>query len=415
MTNSQFSCDVIILGGGAAGLMAAIWAARTNSDLNIVIVDGAKKLGAKILVAGGGRCNVTHYNVSPDDFAGSSRNSIKKVLLRFDVEHTIEFFHQLGVELKREETGKLFPVSNSARNVLNALLDEANNLGIQILPKHRIDTAIKTDQGFVIAGEWGSASSRKLIMATGGKSLPKSGSDGKGFEFCKQLGHSLTENLFPALVPLLLPKDHFICQISGVSVKAKLDVINVNNKSLKSFTNSILCTHFGISGPVALDISRYFLVAQQHDSDCHIIIDWLPGIKHQELEEIFLTGTEKRTVRNLLSEYLPVRLTEELCKISNVEFSQRSNQLSKVQRKKLLANLHAMELPIVGDRGYQFSEVTAGGVPLSEIDLKTMHSRLCSDLYLCGEVCNVDGRIGGFNFQWAWASGYICGLAAAVD
>ena len=406
--------DVAIIGGGAAGLMAAIFCARTNPNLNIVILDGARKLGAKILVAGGGRCNVTHYQVNANDFAGTSRNSIKKVLLQFDVPQTILFFEKLGVKLKQEDTGKLFPASDSARDILSALLDEVIRLGVKIYCRSRVESLENLMPTLQLTGDWGQIRARKVIVATGGKSLPKSGSDGQGYEFCSGLGHSLTRDIFPALVPLLLPDQHFIGKISGVSLNARLSVTNENGKVIKSFTNSVLCTHFGLSGPGVLDISRYWLQSKKLCKQTKLIINWLvdPGAK--VLEDQILSSKQRRTVRNLLSEWLPVRLVDALCVYSGVDLSQKCNQLTKRQRKTLLTAVYQMELPVTGDRGFRYAEVTAGGVPLTDIDLKTMRSRQCPDLYLCGEICDVDGRIGGFNFQWAWASGYLCGQSVAM-
>ena len=405
--------DVAIIGGGAAGLMAAICCARTNPEISIVILDGARKLGAKLLVAGGGRCNVTHYRVSAEDFAGTSQHSIKKVLLRFDVKKTISFFAEIGIKLKQEDTGKLFPVSDSARDVLAALLNEADKLGIRIYCGHRVEALENLAPMIRVRGAWGELIAKKVILATGGKSLPKSGSDGKGYKFCSQFGHTLTRNIFPALVPLLLPDQYFICQISGVSTDASLTVTNKNGKVIKAFTNAVLCTHFGLSGPAVLDISRYWLQNFKQSADTNLIINWLPGLSQAELESRILAPTERRSLRNLLTEMLPTRLVDAVCIYSGIDITKRCNQLTKQQRKMLLLTLFQMKLPVQGDRGFRYAEVTAGGVPLTEIDLKTMQSRQCPDLYLCGEICDVDGRIGGFNFQWAWSSGYICGVSVA--
>lgn len=181
--------DILIIGAGAAGLMAGIWAGRMNPERRIVILDGARKLGAKILVAGGGRCNVTHDEVTAEAFAGSSRNAIGKVLRHFDVPQVVQFFRELGVELKREETGKLFPVTDSAKTVLYALLTAAASANVTILHPRRVETVQKTEAGFVVAGEWGEMTATNLVLATGGKSLPKSGSDGHGYTLAQQLGH----------------------------------------------------------------------------------------------------------------------------------------------------------------------------------------------------------------------------------
>lgn len=404
------NADVVIIGAGAAGLMAGIWAGRTDPNRSIILLDGARKLGAKILISGGGRCNVTHDQVDESAYAGSSRNAIKKVLRRFDVPQTIEFFRELGVELKREETGKLFPVTDSARTVLQALLAAVEKANVQIRHPYRVDTVEKTGKGFCVRGVWGHINARYVVLATGGKSLPRSGSDGHGYEIAKSLGHRLTPHIFPALVPLTLPKDHFICTLSGITVPATLDLWSGSGKKLISFTDSTLCTHFGLSGPSVLDISRYYLAAKYEDPKTTLTINWLPG-KTQEQMDRELQALGSTTLQRYLHTYLPERLARTLCEQAGVEPNTPGHQLTRVLRKTLIHTVTRFPLPITGHRGYNFAEVTAGGVPLAELYLHTMESKVCPGLYICGEICDVDGRIGGFNFQWAWASGYIAGIS----
>jgi predicted Rossmann fold flavoprotein len=402
--------DIVIVGAGAAGLMAGIWAGRTNPDRAIVVLDGARKLGAKILVAGGGRCNVTHDAVDARAYAGSSRNAINKVLRRFDVPQTVDFFRELGVELKREQTGKLFPVTDSARTVLDALLHEAHRANVAIRHPCRVATVTCCDGGFRVAGEWGSIGAASVVLATGGKSLPKTGSDGHGYDIARSLGHQITPRIFPGLAPLTLPRDHFICGLSGLTVPATLKLHSRTGKRLVSFTDSTLCTHFGLSGPSVLDMSRYYIDAQLDDPESTLTINWLPGTTTEQLDsELQTLGSVTPLTR--LSQELPERLARTLCAESGIEPGTRGNQLTREQRKRLAQAVTGLPLPITGNRGYNYAEVTAGGVPLSELRLDTLESRVCSGLYLCGEICDVDGRIGGFNFQWAWASGYTVGVS----
>ncbi len=402
--------DVVIIGAGAAGLMAGIWAGRTDPNRSIIILDGARKLGAKILVSGGGRCNVTHDRVDEYAYAGSSRNAIKKVLRRFDVPQTVEFFRELGVDLKREETGKLFPVTDSAKTVLQALLVAVEKANVQIQHPYRVDTVEKTEKGFCIRGVWGQIDARYVVLATGGKSLPRSGSDGHGYEIAKSLGHRITPHIFPALAPLTLPKDHFICTLSGITVPATLDLWSGSGKKLISFTDSTLCTHFGLSGPSVLDISRYYIAAKHEDPETALTINWLPGKTPEQMDQE-LQALRSATLQRYLHTYLPQRLARTLCEQAGVDPGTPGYQLTRTQRKALVHTVTRLPLPITGHRGYNFAEVTAGGVPLDELHLNTMESRVCPGLYLCGEICDVDGRIGGFNFQWAWASGYTAGIS----
>lgn len=409
---AEAQADLVIIGAGAAGLMAAIWAGRTHPGRKIIALDGAAKLGAKILVAGGGRCNVTHDEVHESAYAGSSRNAIKKVLRRFDVPQTVAFFESLGVKLKRESTGKLFPVTDSARTVLNALLRAVDDAGVIVQHPYRVDSITRCDDGFIVraAGSRREIHAHAVILATGGRSLPKSGSDGHGYTFAQALGHTLTPRIFPALVPLTLPRDHFLTALSGIATIATMDVRSTTGKVVASFTGSLLCTHFGLSGPVVLDISRYFIDSQFNDAETTLSINWLPE-KTPEQVEADLLNWGKSTVVKYLSDSLPERLARALCAEAGVEPSLTANQLTRIQRTQWVETLTRMTVPVTGNRGYTYAEVTAGGIPLNEIDLKTMESRVCPGLHLCGEICDVDGRIGGYNFQWAWASGYTAGIS----
>lgn len=402
--------DIVIVGSGAAGLMAGIWAGRTNPHRSIVILDGAQKPGAKILVAGGGRCNVTHDQVDAQAYAGSSRHAIRKVLLRFDVPHTIGFFREIGVDLKREATSKLFPTTDSARTVLNALLGALEQANASLIYPCRVENVQKVGDCFIVAGPWGQMKAAKVVLATGGKSLPKSGSDGHGYWIAQALGHHLTGRIFPALVPLTLPHDHFICGLSGLTVMATLDLRSATGKRLISFTDSTLCAHFGLSGPSVLDISRYYIDASLDDPHVALTINWLPG-KTPDGFESELQMHSKASVLKMLCRELPERLVRALCTQAGVAPGTLCDGLSRDQRKRLAGIVTQCPLPITGDRGFNVAEVTAGGIPLSEIHLETMESRVCPGLYLCGEICDVDGRIGGYNFQWAWASGYTAGIS----
>jgi predicted Rossmann fold flavoprotein len=401
--------DVVIIGAGAAGLMAGIWAGRSNPNRRVVLLDGASRLGAKILVAGGGRCNVTHDQVDASAYAGSSRNAINKVLKRFDVPPTVQFFEDLGVRLKREETGKLFPVTDSARTVLNALLDETHRY-VSIQHPRRVETVERDEERFVVSGIWGSLTAQKVILATGGRSLPKTGSDGHGYTLVKSLGHTITPRVFPALVPLTLPRDHFLCSLSGVSIWATLDLRSASGKKLERFTNSTLLTHFGLSGPSVLDISRYYIQTQLDDPGAKLTVNWLPG-ETPESVDAALRELGRVTLLRRFGSHMPERLLRALCAYAGVEAATPGDQISREGRKALARALTELPLPITGNRGFTYAEVTAGGVPLSELRLETMESRLCPGLYLCGEICDVDGRIGGYNFQWAWSSGYVAGIS----
>lgn len=403
--------DIAIIGAGAAGLFAAIWAGRTRPNARVVALDGAAKLGAKILVAGGGRCNVTHDVVSETAYAGASRNAIRKVLKRFNVPETVAFFRELGVELKREETGKLFPVTDSARTVLDGLLRATDHAGAQIMHPRRVESVERIDDGFAVRGSWGTLTAKRVILATGGRSLPKSGSDGHGYQIAKSLGHTLTPRISPALVPLTLPHGHALTALSGISADVTLALRDKNNKVLMAFDGAMLCTHFGLSGPVVLDISRYWEDAITNDSAARLSVNWLDGVTTEQADRA-LADAPKLSALRWIDGRLVERLARTLCGEAGVDAIAPLGRLTRTERQTLARILTDYPLPVTGTRGYTYAEVTAGGVPLTEIDLKTMESRVCPGLYLCGELCDVDGRIGGYNFQWAWASGHAAGLAA---
>jgi predicted Rossmann fold flavoprotein len=371
--------DVAVVGAGAAGLMAAIFAGRAGA--RVVALDSAPKIGAKILISGGGRCNVTHDVVTAADFNGS-RNTIAKVLRTFDVPETVAFFESLGVRLKREETGKLFPVSDRARDVVEALLRAAREARVEIRTGTRI-TSIEQ------------IPAPRIVLAAGGKSVPKTGSDGSGYALARALGHTVTET-FPALVPLIVERDHWITALSGTSVDAELSVKSPTGRVLQRERGSMLFTHFGISGPVVLDISRHWIANQP----ATLSANFLPGETFDSLDAAFVAGTPNAVLRRRLPDRLAAQLAP-------------PGRLTKEARRQVVHDVVDFTIPVLRDRGFDYAEVTAGGVPLTEVSVSTMESRVREGLYLCGEILDVDGKIGGYNFQWAWSSGRLAGIAAA--
>jgi predicted Rossmann fold flavoprotein len=243
--------------------------------------------------------------------------------------------------------------------------------------------------------------------------LPKTGSDGHGYSIARALGHTITPRVFPALVPLTIPKDHWICSLSGITLIATLELRSATNKKLKSFTNSTLCTHFGLSGPGPLDISRYYTASKHEDAGTRLVMNWLPGETIESIDAALQQLGKVSPGRLLRERGLPDRVAESICQAAGVDPAAPGHAMIRDNRKNLAQMIVETPLPISGDRGFTYAEVTAGGVPLGEIHLETMESRVCPGLYLCGEICDVDGRIGGFNFQWAWASGFVAGTAAA--
>lgn len=435
--------DLAIIGAGAAGLATAIFTARRMPAWNIIALDGAKKLGAKILVSGGGRCNVTNTRVTPADFFGAAPHVVKRILSAFNERDAVSWFCELGVSLHEEEHGKLFPDSNDAHTVLNALLREASTRGIHILPDHRVTSVHPTEQGFRIEtqGSFSPSSgeprdsltpfeggtqegrpsagkpflARRVVLATGGKSLPKTGSDGGGYELARHLGHSIWMPT-PALVPLILDGD-FHVPLSGIAQEVETTV-SVEGEKRRRHRGAMLWTHFGVSGPVVLDVSRHWHRAQLDRRPVSIEVNFVPDCDPQTFDRRLLDAVAQRPttqLHNVLSAWFPARFVDAMLRHLNIDAHVPMAHLPKDARRKLVHALTAFPLPIRDSRGYNFAEVTAGGVPMDEVDPATMQSRKCPGLFLVGEILDVDGRIGGFNFQWAWSTAWVAaaGLASA--
>ena len=422
--------DIAIIGAGAAGLTAGIFAARMRPDLSIILLDGARTIGAKILISGGGRCNVTNVRVTPSDFNGTPR-FVERVLERFDEKATARWFDSLGVPLKEEQTGKLFPVTNTARTVLQALLDHNAMLGVRLLPQHRVKELTPHEQGFQIVTERGAFFSRRVILATGGQSLPKTGSDGHGWMIAQQLGHTVTAT-YPALVPLVIHDQFFHSTLSGISHEVVM-MTRVDGKLVDRRTGSLLWTHFGISGPVVLDASRFWVMAHGQGQEVALFLNLFPGESFEDIDHwLSNAGTTSgcQTLARLLSERLPARVAKAMCSYINDACPPSQgddrhdgekmdlgttplSELRRATRRALTLALTNLPLPVIGSRGWNFAEVTAGGIPLKEVNPYSMVSRKIPGLYLIGEMLDCDGRIGGFNFQWAWSTGYIAGTHAA--
>lgn len=433
--------DVLVVGGGAAGLTAAMAAGQQahamGLPITVLVLDGARRLGAKILVSGGGRCNVTHREVDERDFHGGSRHAIKQVLRAFPHTATLDWMQRMGVALKLEETGKYFPVSDEARTVLEALLRATREAGAGIRTGVRVVGIIAPSASdarplFTIETTDGPLKARCVVLATGGCSLPKSGSDGVGLQLARRLGHRLVEPV-PALAPLTCgepaevpaadaPPWAALAALQGLTVTARLEVQHRSGKRLASAEGPLLFTHFGLSGPAALDISRHFLrlaADAPQTAPEHRICLAHPAFRDLTAADAWLMDHLKadatHPLAHVLAELWPRRYAEMLAReVTGTDAAIRLSDLRRDQRRNLARWLSGMPLPVTGHRGWAFAETTAGGVALEEINPKTMESRVVPGLYFCGEMIDVDGRLGGFNFQWAWASGHVAGRHAVA-
>lgn len=435
--NNAQTVDVAVIGAGAAGLATAIFTARRMPAWRIFAFDGARKLGAKILVSGGGRCNVTNVRVTPADFFGAPPNVVKRILAAFNEGDTVGWFAELGVALHEEENGKLFPDSNDAQTVLDALLADSSRRGVTLASGCRvIDVTSETD-GFRV--EFASPHSpttadhdvlvdpsattatpthrlktRHVVLATGGRSLPKTGSDGGGYELARRLGHSINEPT-PALVPLILDGD-FHVPLSGIAQDVEV-VVRIEGQKPRRIRGAMLWTHFGVSGPAILDASRHWHRAKLEERPVKIEINFAPDLDLPAVDQRVLDAVARQPttqLHNTLSLWFPARFGEAVLRHLNIDGRVPMAHLRKDDRRKLVQSLLAWPLPVRDSRGYNFAEVTAGGVPLSEVDPATMVSRKCPGLFLVGEILDVDGRIGGFNFQWAWSTAWVAAAGLAT-
>jgi hypothetical protein len=412
--------DVAIVGAGAAGLATAIFIKRLNPSRRVTIFDGQRRPGAKILVSGGGRCNVTNVEATAADFNGGTPGAVATVLKALPVPATVAFFAELGVPLHEEPGGKLFPLSNRARDVLDALLREADRLGVELRSGDRVRSVDTQPPGFTVVSDHETARTSSLVIATGGLSLPRTGSDGWGYQLAAHLGHTIVPTT-PALVPLVFgrsdeprpglrpPAEGRLAKadgrgyrsLAGVSQPVRLD-LRVDGRVARRIAGSMLWTHQGISGPAALDISRHWLRADLERRPVSLTASLCPDEDFASLECAWLELARARprlSLAGALSRFVPNAVAEAMLADRAAATAHTLATLGRADRRQLLHALLECPLPVVASRGYNFAEVTAGGVALSEVSPRTMESRIRPGLYFVGEVLDVDGRLGGFNFQ----------------
>lgn len=412
------SADLVVVGAGAAGLATAIFAAREAPRARVTCLEGARRVGAKILVSGGSRCNVTNRVVTEHDFWGGSPRVVRRVLRAFPAGRAVAFFEELGVPLHEEEDGKLFPDTNRSRTVLDALLAEATRLGIVIRAGSRVGGIERCDGGaFMVRSGHEVVTASRVVLATGGRSLPRSGSDGFGYELAARLGHGHVETT-PALAPLVLENGEAgggirHAPLAGVSHPGEM-TLRIDGHVRLRLEGALVWTHFGVSGPLPLNMSRHWHRATMTGRAVEVSLNVLPGETFSSVDSWLLDQQRARPrarVTTLLGTRLPAAIAEACASAARIPEGSTMAHLTREDRRRLVRVLVENPLRIEGSRGFAYAEVTAGGVPLDEIDPATMASRACPGLHLVGEILDVDGRLGGFNFQWAWSSGFVCGRA----
>ncbi|MFA7000873.1 MAG: NAD(P)/FAD-dependent oxidoreductase [Candidatus Omnitrophota bacterium] len=408
---NPFSAEIVIVGGGAAGLMAAAFLGEAGR--NVLLLNATAKLGSKILISGGTRCNVTNLQVTEKDYHGGSARVIRNILRTFPEDRAVRFFEDCGVELVPEKDGKLFPKTQSARTVLDALLARVRCSGKVTIETGRKITGISSDEeGFSLHAESWTCRAKTVILCTGGLSYPETGCDGSGYRLAKSLGHTIVPTL-PALTPLLT-KDPDWTALMGLALPCRLSVKDAAKKEILA-EGPVLFTHTGFSGPAVLDISCHWPAA--HALGRPVSACFLPEISEEEFRGRLARATEDnsgKSIKNYLLAHFPERLALTLLKKTGVEAGTVLNQLKKTEREKVLETLYRYPLPVSATAGYSKAEVTAGGVSLEEVDPHTLESKKAPGLFFAGEMLDVDGRLGGFNFQWAWSSAVAVARALAA-
>jgi len=406
------SRKVIVVGGGAAGFFAAITAAQANRELKVTLLEKGPRFLSKVRISGGGRCNVTHANFDPRALAERYPRGAKELigpLHRFDATETVEWFEKRGVKLKAESDGRMFPVTDSSETVIACLMKEATSSGIDLRCNTGVERASRNSSGgFDVVTSGGEhLTCDMLLLAMGGCRVPAA------CELATALGHSLVAPV-PSLFTFHI-ESNFLGELAGISV-AQVEA-SVPKTSLRE-RGALLVTHWGLSGPAILRLSAWgarILHELKYSFALHV--NWLPDVQKEGLAAEFQKRRRTQAARlvvNLPLAPLPARLWEQLVLAAGIDRGTRWSALSRSAEHKLIETLQRTEFKVTGKSLNKDEFVTCGGVPLNEVNLKTMESRICPALYFAGEILDIDGITGGFNFQAAWTSGWIAGNAIAA-
>ncbi|MDB9717456.1 NAD(P)/FAD-dependent oxidoreductase [Candidatus Pelagibacter sp.] len=388
--------DVIIIGAGAAGMMSAIEAGKRGRK--VLLVDHYKKIGEKIRISGGGRCNFTNINTNPNKFLSQNPKFVKSALSQYTQNDFINLINKYEIKFHEKKLGQLF-CDHSAQQIVEMLLKECELANVTIIKEFIIKNVDKDNDQYLVSTETDIYSSQSLIVATGGLSVPKIGATSFGYEIAKKFDHDIIKTL-PALVPLTFNEKILeMCkELTGLSVEAIVSF----NKTL--FQEGMLFTHRGLSGPSILQISSYWKLGD------NIKVNLSPKLNIYQLLEEKRKLNPKFDILNIVSEILPKRLAQIICSENKV--SGNISELSNKILKQLSENINNWLINPTGSEGYRTAEVTLGGVNTKELSSKTMMSNKHKNLFFIGEVVDVTGHLGGYNFQWAWSSGYVAGQYA---
>jgi len=415
MGEDMTSWDIVVVGAGAAGLMAAIRAAELGR--RVLVLEKNRKAGVKILMSGGTRCNLTHAtdNRGIVEAFGTPGRFLHSALAAFSVQDTVEWFESAGVATKVEETGKIFPVSNKALDVLDALLRRLHDSGARLSPAEPLLDLQPCSPGFALTTPERVLRVARVILTTGGQSYPGCGTTGDGYAITSRLGHTIVPPR-PALVPVKVAVP-WVAELRGITLPDAAVRVIEDGKTRAARRGSLLFAHFGLSGPVILDISRV-ISGHARPETLTLEVDLSPALAEAALDELLRVETAasgKKQLAAVLPEHLPRRLCEALLSVAGLPRERKAAALSRTERLRLVAAIKHVRLPVAGTLGFAKAEVTAGGVALDEVDSRTLRSKRVPDLFLAGELLDLDGPIGGYNFQAAWSTGWLAGQTAAAE
>ena len=403
--------NVVITGGGPAGMMAAITAARRG--FKVTLVEKNEKLGKKLFITGKGRCNITNAGDSEALFNSivTNRKFMFSSFNGFSNYDTLGFFDELGLQIKIERGNRVFPESDHSSDVIGALNRELKRLSVDV----RLNTEVKDiivnggqATGVVVkcSGKESTIQADNVIVATGGNSYQSTGSTGDGYRFARKLGHSVTP-IVPALVPFNVAED-WESDLQGLSLKNVSIVVLDGKQEIYSDFGEMLFTHFGVSGPLILSASS-FAARKIKEHPLKLVIDLKPALSQEQLDERILRDFDEeknKAFKNSLDKLLPKKMIPVIVRLSDIDGNKKVNEITKQERQKLVSLIKGLELTITGLRGFNEAIITQGGINVREINPTTMESKLVKNLYFAGEVLDVDALTGGFNLQIAWSTGY---------
>jgi predicted Rossmann fold flavoprotein len=403
--------DLIIAGAGPAGLFAAIQAAENNENKKILILEKNSSAGKKLLISGSGQCNLTHSGDIADffDHYGENYNFLMGPLYTFDNQKLMQFFIDRGIKFREARGGKIFPESNQASDILNVLLEEVKARGIKIIYNSAVKKVEDQDGLFEIKTTNKIYQSKYFLLAAGGKSFPNTGSTGDGFQIAENLGHNIIKPR-PALAPVVI-KGYQFKMLSGISLRNKEISLWRNDQLLKSWSDDLLLTHRGLSGPGIINYSRYI-------KNGDLLKIKLLKYSREELEKNLLKRIEREgrlNLLNLLIKYpLAQRLIEKILEIANIDGSQNAAHLTKQERKEIIELFSSLEFEIKSLADFNQSMVTKGGIDLNQINPQTLESRIITNFFAAGEVLDIDGNTGGYNLQAAFSTAFLAGTELAL-